>query len=62
MNKVQLRPIIIKHGRHRISRPKTFATEDAANAYAKENGIASFKLVNLKSEAASTKKIRIVEL
>lgn len=62
MNKVQLRPIVMKGGRHRSSRPKTFATEDAANKYAKENGITSFKLVNMKSEAASTKKLKIVEI
>lgn len=62
MNKVQLRPIIVKNGRHRLTRPKTFASEDAANAYAKANGITSFKLENLRNELSSTKKIRIIEL
>jgi len=62
MNKVQLRPIIVRNGRHRLARPKTFTNEDSANAYAKANGITSFKLVNLKNEASSTKKLKIVEL
>lgn len=43
----------------RVSRPKTFKTEDAANKYAKENEMKDYKLVNL-SIGPSTPKIKIV--
>ena len=43
------------------TRPKTFKTEASANAYAKKQGIKKFKLVNLKSETNSQKKIKIVK-
>lgn len=40
-------------------RPKTFATEEAAKAYADKNGIKNYTLKNLKSPEAKEKKIRI---
>ena len=45
------------HGRNRAVRPKTFKTEESANAYAKENGIKKFELVNL-----NPNKIKIVQI
>jgi hypothetical protein len=61
MNIVQKRKRVVKGGRHRAPRPKTFKTEEAAKAYAKENGITSFTLENMKCSAASSKKIRIAQ-
>lgn len=43
------------------TRPKSFATEEAAKVYADANGIKKYTLRNLKSEEASTKKLVIVE-
>ena len=55
------RDSVVKHyGRNRKVRPKTFASEDAARKYAEANKISSFELVNLKNDASSTKKFRIV--
>lgn len=55
------REIIVKGGRNRAPRPKTFTTKDSANAYAKVNNITKFTLENLKSEEAKTAKYRIVQ-
>ena len=41
-------------------RSKTFKTEEAAKAYAEEQGLKKYKLVNLKSSESKTKKIKIV--
>ena len=46
--------------RRRKARPKTFKSEDAANAYAKAQGIDKYHLENIKPETASVKKIKIV--
>ena len=46
--------------RSSASRPKTFKNEDAAKNWAKENGISKFTLLNLKSEEATEKKIRVI--
>ena len=46
--------------RRRKSRPKTFRNEESAIAYAKKEGIVKYTLVNLKSESASDKKLRLV--
>ncbi|MFT4311630.1 MAG: hypothetical protein ACMXYF_00175 [Candidatus Woesearchaeota archaeon] len=54
------RELIIKNGRNRTPRPKTFKTEQAAQDYAKKQGIKKFTLVNLRSDASSEKKIRVV--
>ena len=43
-----------------VSRPKTFKTEAAANAYAKANKIENYILKNLKSSEAKTKKLKII--
>ncbi|MFT7616312.1 MAG: hypothetical protein ACI8Y7_001143 [Candidatus Woesearchaeota archaeon] len=50
---------VIKNGRGRETRPKTFKTKEAAQTYAKTNGIAKFELVNIKSADAKTAKYRI---
>ncbi len=52
---------IVKGGRNRKRRPKTFSTEDAAKAYAKSAGLEKYELVNMKSGDSSSKKIRIIE-
>lgn len=44
-----------RRGRNRASRPKTFKTEELANAYAKVNGIKEYSLENL-----SANKIRLL--
>ena len=42
------------------SRPKTFKTEESANAYAEKMGLTEYTLDNMKSPESSTKKLRIV--
>ena len=50
----------LKHrGRDRKARPKTFKSEEAAKKYAEANNIKDYKLVNIKSTASKTKKIKI---
>ena len=51
---------ILHRGRERKPRPKTFASEESARRWAEAQGITGYSLVNLKSEANSSKKIRIV--
>jgi hypothetical protein len=52
---------VIKRGRNRKTRPKTFKTEQAALAYAKANNIASYILKNLKNPESKSKKLIIVQ-
>jgi len=49
-----------KRGRNRSFRPKTFSSEESANTWAKAQGFTSYTLENLKSEASSKKKFRVV--
>lgn len=51
---------IIKGGRGRAVRPKTFLTEEGAHTYAKKMGYAEYDVVNLKNDHASTKKLKVV--
>ncbi|MBI5393340.1 hypothetical protein HZA96_05715 [Candidatus Woesearchaeota archaeon] len=46
-------------GRNRKARPRTFKTEAAAHAFAKEQGLESYKLENLKNTDTKDKKYRI---
>jgi len=46
--------------RTKRSRPKTFKTEESAKAFAEKQGIKDYQLVNLKSSASKTKKLKIV--
>jgi hypothetical protein len=55
---INKRERVIKGGRNRKKRPKTFVSEDKAHAYAKENGIEKYTLEHL--SAGQKKKIRIV--
>ena len=57
-----IRPILLHRGRDRKVRPKTFSSEDAANAWAKANKIEKFELQNLKNDSAKVKKFRVVPL
>jgi hypothetical protein len=52
--------ILLHRGRNRKPRPKTFTTEDAAHAWAKASGLKEYKLFNLRTAAAKSKKIRVV--
>ena len=52
---------VIKRGRNRKQRPKTFKSEQAAVAYAKSNNIANYILKNLKNTEAKAKKIVIIQ-
>ncbi len=53
------REIIMKNGRNRASRPKTFRSKQSAENYAKEKGLKEYTLVNLRSEESSSVKYRI---
>lgn len=46
--------------RNRAQRPRTFKTEEAANAWAKQKGVSSYRLENMKNEDSKQKKLRIV--
>jgi hypothetical protein len=50
---------VIKGGRNRATRPKTFKTEEAAKAWADKQGFKKYILINLKSAESKTKKIRV---
>jgi hypothetical protein len=50
----KLRPVNRKVG------PKTFDTEEKAKKWAEFKGIKEYTLVNLKNEASSTKKIKVI--
>ena len=52
---------VIRGGRKRAPRPKTFKTEEAAKKYAEANKIANYLLVNLKNKISKTKKLKIVQ-
>lgn len=43
-------------------RAKTFTNEEAANAWAKAQGLSKYELVNLKYDTSKTKKIKVVAL
>ena len=43
------------------TRPKSFASEEAAKTFADANGIKKYTLKNLKSEESNAKKVVIVE-
>jgi 23S rRNA maturation mini-RNase III len=51
---------VVKRGRNRKPRPKTFRTEQAAATYAKSRKIESYILKNLKSQESKVKKIVII--
>jgi hypothetical protein len=55
-----IRPILLKRGRNRAKRPKTFTSEEAANAWAKEQGLKDYTLEDLSMPSAKKRKIRIV--
>lgn len=57
---IKKRTRVVRGGRKRAARPKTFRTEEAAKKYAEAKKIASYDLVNMKSEASKTKKFKIV--
>lgn len=54
------RAILLRRGRNRKKRSKTFKTEEAAKKFAQDNKISKFSLVNIKSDESKTKKIKIV--
>lgn len=46
--------------RTRNPRPKTFKTEDAAKKWADAQGMKEYDIVNLRHDASSTKKFKVV--
>lgn len=55
---IQHRERVIKNGRNRKSRPKTFKTEESAKTWAESQGMKSFDLVRL--TYGISKKIKVV--
>lgn len=54
---------VIKNGRSRKVRPKTFSDETKAKAWAKTNKISSFELVTIRAASSVKKaKIKVVEV
>ncbi len=51
---------VIKGGRSRKKRPKTFKTEAALKAYAEKNKITNYDILNLKGEHSKKNKLRLV--
>ena len=51
---------VVKRGRNRKPRPRTFKSEQAAAAYAKLNKIENYILRNIKSQESKGKKIIII--
>lgn len=52
---IHKRERIIKNGRNRAKRAKTFKTEQAAQEYAKKNGVTKFTITNLQPFATQGK-------
>jgi len=48
---------VVKGGRNRRSRPRSFKTEDAANRYAEKNGIKDFLIVKPNNGLSSKFKL-----
>ncbi|MFA5141352.1 MAG: hypothetical protein WC471_00060 [Candidatus Woesearchaeota archaeon] len=59
MSIAHFKPILKHNGRNRLSRPKTFKSEDSANAWAKANSVSNYKFINSKSPDSKEKKIRV---
>lgn len=57
---IQKRERVIKNGRNRKNRPKTFKTKQAAEDYAKENKISKYEIENLKNSVSTRDKFRII--
>ena len=53
------KPILLKRGRKRKKRPKTFKTEASAKAWAEANKIKNYEIEDLKA-SSKVKKLRIV--
>lgn len=49
-----------QRGRNRSPRPKTFVSEESAKNWAQKQGYTDFKLENLKTEASTVKKFRVI--
>ena len=50
----------LKKKKIKKKRAKTFKTEETAKAWAKSQNISKYKLVNMKTDEAKTKKIKVV--
>lgn len=53
-------PILLNRGRHRAKRPKTFASEQNAIAYAQQKGLKKYKIVNIKLSDQARPKFKVV--
>jgi hypothetical protein len=53
------KPILLKRGRHRAPRPKTFGSEALAKTYAEKNGIKEYTLKDL-TPYSKDKKIQLI--
>ena len=49
-----------QRGRNRAPRAKTFSTEEAAKAWAKEQGFENFSVQNMRNEESKSPKFRVV--
>ena len=56
---IKKRERVIKNGRNRLARPKTFMTKDAAEAWAKKQDNGSYTILNLKSPESKSGKFRV---
>ncbi|HLP79831.1 MAG TPA: hypothetical protein VK158_04310 [Acidobacteriota bacterium] len=56
------REIIVKRGRNRAPRAKTFTSLDAAQAHAKAKGFKKFEITNLRLGQGVEPKFRVDEL
>lgn len=50
---------IVKGGRERAARPKTFTTIEAAKAHAAKSGHKKFEITNLRAQSAKVGKFRV---
>ncbi|MFO8016385.1 MAG: hypothetical protein R6U32_04740 [Candidatus Woesearchaeota archaeon] len=55
------KPILLRRGRNRKTRPKTFHTEEAAKKWAEENGLKKYSLVDMKNPGSKKRKIKVIE-
>lgn len=56
----KIRYMPVRKGRIRKSRPKSFASEEAAKAWAANQGIKDYTIKNLRNTESKTKKLVVV--
>ena len=58
----RIKAMLGQKAKGRKKRPRTFASEAAAKAYAEKHGMKNYEIVNLKYSTSKSKKIRLINM